>query len=221
MKKAVVRVLMLIAVLIAALSVCVYVVSHRNVHIPDEDFAYDFQSKQTDSYVELDDYTVEYNNDRKCYEITDKETGAKRQLFNEMSDSGRMIAGPMTSHGNTLYYGDMEKFCSYNIDTDTTTVIYELATKTKEVKVFDVVVYYRSVSRQEIETRAADYVMYYGRLYIVTNRDVRVYDGKKTGVVLKGEYVLQDYHDGRMQLVKYNNNTGNVDDVYELDLDML
>ena len=163
MKKAVVRVLMLIAVLIAALSVCVYVVSHRNVHIPDEDFAYDFQSKQTDSYVELDDYTVEYNNDRKCYEITDKETGAKRQLFNEMSDSGRMIAGPMTSHGNTLYYGDMEKFCSYNIDTDTTTVIYELATKTKEVKVFDVVVYYRSVSRQEIETRAADYVMYNGR----------------------------------------------------------
>ena len=218
MKKAVVRVLMLIAVLIAALSVCVYVVSHRNVHIPDEDFAYDFQSKQTDSYVELDDYTVEYNNDRKCYEITDKETGAKRQLFNEMSDSGRMIAGPMTSHGNTLYYGDMEKFCSYNIDTDTTTVIYELATKTKEVKVFDVVVYYRSVSRQEIETRAADYVMYNGRLYIVTNRDVRVYDGKKTGVVLKGEYVLQDYHDGRMQLVKYNNNTGEVEKTCELEL---
>ena len=218
MKKAVVRVLMLIAVLIAALSVCVYVVSHRNVHIPDEDFAYDFQSKQTDSYVELDDYTVEYNNDRKCYEITDKETGAKRQLFNEMSDSGRMIAGPMTSHGNTLYYGDMEKFCSYNIDTDTTTVIYELATKPKEVKVFDVVVYYMSVSRQEIETRAADYVMYNGRLYIVTNRDVRVYDGKKTGVVLKGEYVLQDYHDGRMQLVKYNNNTGEVEKTCELEL---
>ena len=218
MKKAVVRVLMLIAVLIAALSVCVYVVSHRNVHIPDEDFAYDFQSKQTDSYVELDDYTVAYNNDRKCYEITDKETGAKRQLFNEMFDSGRMIAGPMTSHGNTLYYGDMEKFCSYNIDTDTTTVIYELATKTKEVKVFDVVVYYRSVSRQEIETRAADYVMYNGRLYIVTNRDVRVYDGKKTEIVLKGEYVLEDYHDGRMSLVKYNNNTGGVEKTCELEL---
>lgn len=218
MKKAVVRVLMLIAVLIAALSVCIYVVNHSNVHIPDTDFVYDFQSKLTDSYVELDDYTVEYNNDRKCYEITDKETGAKRQLYNEMSDSGRMIAGPMTSHGNTLYYGDMEKFCSYNIDTDTTTVIYELATKPKEVKVFDVVVYYRSVSRQEIETRAADYVMYNGRLYIVTNRGVRVYDGKKTEIVLKGEYVLQDYHDGRMSLVKYNNNTGVVEKTCELEL---
>ena len=139
-------------------------------------------------------------------------------MFNEMSDSGRVVAGPMTSHGNTLYYGDMEKFCSYNIDTDTTTVIYELATKPKEVKVFDVVVYYRSVSRQEIETRAADYVMYNGRLYIVTNRDVRVYDGKKTEIVLKGEYVLQDYHDGRMQLVKYNNNTGEVEKTCELEL---
>lgn len=218
MKKAVVRVLMLIAVLIAALSVCIYVVNHSNVHIPDTDFVYDFQSKLTDSYVELDDYTVAYNNDRKCYEITDKETGAKRQLFNEMSDSGRVVAGPITSHGNTLYYGDMEKFCSYNIDTDTTTVIYELATKPKEVKVFDVVVYYRSVSRQEIETRAADYVMYNGRLYIVTNRDVRVYDGKKTEIVLKGEYVLQDYHDGRMQLVKYNNNNGEVEKTCELEL---
>ena len=115
MKKAVVRVLMLIAVLIASLSVCIYVVNHSNVHILDTDFAYDFKSKLTDSYVELDDYTVAYNNDRKCYEITDKETGAKRQLFNEMSDSGRMIAGPMTSHGNTLYYGDMEKFCNLTI----------------------------------------------------------------------------------------------------------
>lgn len=218
MKKAVVRVLMLIAVLIAALSVCIYVVNHSNVHILDTDFAYDFKSKLTDSYVELDDYTVAYNNDRKCYEITDKETGAKRQLFNEMSDSGRMIAGPMTSHGNTLYYGDMEKFCSYNIDTDTTAVIYELATKPKEVKVFDVVVYYRSVSRQEIETMAADYVMYKGRLYIVTNRDVRVYDGKKTEIILKGEYVLEDYHDGRMSLVKYNNNTGGVEKTCELEL---
>lgn len=218
MKKAVVRVLMLIAVLIAALSVCIYVVNHSNVHILDTDFAYDFKSKLTDSYVELDDYTVAYNNDRKCYEITDKETGAKRQLFNEMSDSGRIIAGPMTSHGNTLYYGDMEKFCSYNIDTDTTTVIYELATKPKEVKVFDVVVYYRSVSRQEIETMAADYVMYKGRLYIVTNRDVRVYDGKKTEIILKGEYVLEDYHDGRMSLVKYNNNTGGVEKTCELEL---
>ena len=218
MKKAVVRVLMLIAVLIAALSVCICVVNRSNVHIPDADFAYDFKSKLTNSYVELDDYTVAYNNDKKCYEITDKETGAKRQLFNEMSDSGRMIAGHMTSHGNTLYYGDMEKFCSYNIDTDTTTVIYELTTKPKEVKVFDVVVYYRSVSRQEIETRAADYVMYKGILYIVTNRDVRVYDGKKTEVVLKGEYVLEDYHDGRMQLVKYNNNTGKVEKTCELEL---
>jgi lipopolysaccharide export system protein LptA len=129
-----------------------------------------------------------------------------------------MIAGSMTSHGNTLYYGDMEKFCSYNIDTDTTTVIYELATKPKEVKVFDVVVYYRSVSRQEIETMAADYVMYKGRLYIVTNRDVRVYDGKKTEIILKGEYVLEDYHDGRMSLVKYNNNTGGVEKTCELEL---
>ena len=60
--------------------------------------------------------------------------------------------------------------------------------------------------------------MYNGRLYIVTNRDVRVYDGKKTGVVLKGEYVLQDYHDGRMQLVKYNNNTGEVEKTCELEL---
>ena len=218
MKKAVVRVLMLITVLIAALSVCIYIVNRSNVHIPDADFAYDFKSKLTDSYVELDDYTVAYNNDRKCYEITDKETRAKRQLFNELSDSGHMVSGAMTSHGNTLYYGDMEKFCSYNIDTDTTTVIYELATKPKEVKVFDVVVYYRSVSRQEIETRAADYVMYNGRLYIVTNRDVRVYDGKKTEIVLKGEYVLQDYHDGRMQLVKYNNNTGEVEKTCELEL---
>lgn len=218
MKKAVVRVLMLITVLIAALSVCIYIVNRSNVHIPDADFAYDFKSKLTDSYVELDDYTVAYNNDRKCYEITDKETRAKRQLFNELSDSGHMVSGAMTSHGNTLYYGDMEKFCSYNIDTDTTTVIYELATKPKEVKVFDVVVYYRSVSRQEIETRAADYVMYNGRLYIVTNRDVRVYDGKKTEIVLKGEYVLQDYHDGRMSLVKYNNNTGVVEKTCELEL---
>ena len=218
MKKAVVRVLMLIAVLIAALSVCICVVNRSNVHIPDADFAYDFKSKLTDSYVELDDYTVTYNNDRKCYEITDKETGAKRKLFNEMSDNGRVVAGPMTSHGNILYYGDMEKFCSYNIDTDTTTVIYELATKPKEVKVFDVVVYYRSVSRQEIETRAADYVMYNGRLYIVTNRDIRVYDGKKTEIVLKGEYVVHDYHDGRMQLVKYNNNTGGVEKTCELEL---
>ena len=218
MKKAVVRVLMLIAVLIAALSVCIYVVNHSNVHILDTDFAYDFKSKLTDSYVELDDYTVAYNNDRKCYEITDKKTGAKRQLVKEMSDSGLMIAGSMTSHGNTLYYGDMEKFCSYNIDTDTTTVIYELATKPKEVKVFDVVVYYRSVSRQEIETMAADYVMYKGRLYIVTNRDVRVYDGKKTEIILKGEYVLEDYHDGRMSLVKYNNNTGGVEKTCELEL---
>ena len=84
---------------------------------------------------------------------------------------------------------------------------------------FDVVVYYKAVSRQEIETNATNYIMYDGKLYIVTNRDVRVYDGKKTKIILKGEYVLDDYHNGRMELVKYNNVTGTVNEVYELELD--
>ena len=63
--------------------------------------------------------------------------------------------------------------------------------------------------------------MYDGKLYIVTNRDVRVYNGKKTKIILKGEYVLDDYHNGRMELVKYNNVTGTADNLYELDLDKM
>ena len=86
---------------------------------------------------------------------------------------------------------------------------------------FDVVVYYKAVSRQEIETNATNYIMYDGKLYIVTNRDVRVYDGKKTKIILKSEYVLDDYHNGRMELVKYNNVTGTADNLYELDLDKM
>ena len=46
-----------------------------------------------------------------------------------------------------------------------------------------------------------------------------MYDGKKTKIILKGEYVLDDYHNGRMELVKYNNVTGTVNEVYELELD--
>ena len=220
MKKAVIRIVICIIMLIMLTS-CIYMVNTKNAIIPDNSFEYDFKSKQTDSYVELDDYVITYNSDRKCYEITDKETQAKRRLFNEMTDGGHVMAGSMTSQGNTLYYGDVEKFCSYNIDTDTTTVIYQLATKPKEVKVFDVVVYYKAVSRQEIETNATNYIMYDGKLYIVTNRDVRVYDGKKTKIILKGEYVLDDYHNGRMELVKYNNVTGTADNLYELDLDKM
>lgn len=106
-EKAVIRIVICIIMLIMLTS-CIYMVNTKNAIIPDNSFEYDFKSKQTDSYVELDDYVITYNSDRKCYEITDKETQAKRKLFNEMTDGGHVMAGSMTSQGNTLYYGDME-----------------------------------------------------------------------------------------------------------------
>ena len=76
MKKAVIRIVICIIMLIMLTS-CIYMVNTKNAIIPDNSFEYDFKSKQTDSYVELDDYVITYNSDRKCYEITDKETQAK------------------------------------------------------------------------------------------------------------------------------------------------
>lgn len=193
-----------VIVMLCFLAVCVAIfISYEKstkLDLPDCEFAYDIESNPTT--YELDDYilTVEGFD----YEIVHKETGAKRKFLNNPFDDKHYRIYSVETYQNKVYYGiDGYGFYCYDADKDLTTAVYKdlsLRLKSSVITLFDVVVFRRAVTRTEIETYISNYFIYNGNLVIVTNRNIAVYNGKSERELLKGEYRVDCFKDGVMEL---------------------
>lgn len=192
---------------------------NSGLKLPDCDFVYDEENFVNE--YELDDYELFWAAESEQYKLRDKKTGAVRRLFNDPFSTRINHIHSIVTYGNRVYYGSDNTFYCYDADTDTTTTVYSLVNKPVSIELFDVRVFYRAVSRDEIETQVLKFIISDGNLIIGTDRDIRKFDGKDTKVLLKGRYYIRSYRDGVLKLQKYYfDEEGNETAVwYEYDID--
>lgn len=213
----------IILVVVCLVLICVVAVAKfkesNEFYLPDYDFVYDTDYH---SEYELDDYKiyVKESENGTEYLVEHKETGATRSLFNNPFEPSQYIFSIVT-YENKVYYGTGEGFYCYDVDSDTTTKVYSHITKPISVVVFDVTVYFRAITRTEIETYVQNYIISNGNLIICTNRGVLKYDGKSTKELLKGNYNVISCSDGVLKLQNYCvDEVGNKEGIrYEYDIE--
>lgn len=189
------RVIILLLLLIAFSGVGIKIyLNNQKLDLPSKEFVYNIDNNRM--YLELEDYVVEENI------ITHKATGASRRIFTDEFGKYEKVLN-IYGDGNKIYYGTNKGFFCYDVENDTTKCIYEHLVKPIEIEVFDVRVFYRVMSREEIETYAETYVIYDNRLIIDTNKAVLMYDGKDTKELVRGDYSLISYENGVLTLRKY------------------
>lgn len=195
--------------------------SSKDINLPNVEFTYDYYGHKTK--YELDDYIVEekFVDNGKKYILTEKNTGATRTLFNDPFMEDRDI-GDIVTYGNKFYYSRESDFYCYDIDTDTITKIYSHFKAPIKVEVFDVRVYYKSISYEEIETYVNSYIIYKGDLLVCTNRAILRYDGRSTETLIRGEYYVERFEDGILTMYTesyYNSNNELVLDRYQYNVE--
>ncbi len=192
-------------VLLCLLAVCAAVfINYREstkLDLPDRNSEYD--SEAPSHTYEMDDYIL-LTEDGFDYEIVHKETGAKRKLLNDPFDKGHHSIYSVSTYQNKVYYGlDGDGFFCYDADKDTTEAIYKdlyLRLDSYVITLFDVVVFRRAVTTTEIEKHVTGYFIYNGNLVVVTDKNIFIYDGKSERELLKGNYSVDRFKDGIMEL---------------------
>lgn len=193
-----------VIVLLCFLAVCAAIFVNyeksTRLDLPDCNSVYDI--KNIPKAYELDDYIL--TTEGMDYEIVHKETGAKRKLLNDPFDDRHYIISCVETDRNKIYYGlDGYGFYCYDADKDLTTVLYKdntLRWKSSVIKLFDVVVFQKAITSTEKETNVSHYLIYNGNLIIVTNRNITIYNGKSERELLKGNYRVDRFKDGIMEL---------------------
>lgn len=186
----------------------------KNVVIPPIDT--EINSNDRTDTIELKDYICSYSKEKNEYILTDKKSRARRKLFNNpFEDKQSIIMQDMYGYENKLYYGTSNTFYCYDIDNDKISELYVIENKPQKITLFDVTVFNKVVTRKDIETYAKQYFIAAGNLIIVTNYDIRKFDGKKTKVLIKGDYISEKYEDG---ILYFHKDSENSDDEYTLNL---